>query len=430
MIVRKTLTLFLLFYIIIANAQDTIRIMQYNLLYYGANTSFCTQTNNNINDKDNALRQIINFVKPDIFSVNEISTKQEYHQRILDSILNINQKTLFKKANITNYSSSIIGNGFFYNSDKFYLYKEYALLGGTRDFNIYTLYYKTPELSWSNDTVFINCIVVHLKAGSTETDIASRDDEAKVIMEHLNAVNRKGNYFLMGDFNVYKSNEAPFQRFVNHSNTNIRFYDPLQQLGKWSQNQTYSSIHTQSTHTSSTCHVGGGMDDRFDFILTTMPVLTGEYHIKYIPKSYVTLGQDGKRYKKSLIDSPTNTSAPQNIITALYNMSDHLPVYIDVEVNQKPANIIKTDENPFAVEIAQNDLNEITLHIHNKLNDNLVINIYNMQGILVYSNTTTFTAPYTQYTINKLKNLNSGIYIINISGCKNFSVSKKILISI
>ena len=34
----------------------------------------------------------------------------------------------------------------------------------------------------------------------------------------------------------------------------------------------------------------------------------------------------------------------------------------------------------FAVEIAQNELNEITLHIHNKLNDNLVINIYNMQG--------------------------------------------------
>jgi hypothetical protein len=39
-------------------AQDTIKIMQYNLLNYGNTTSWCTTENNNMNDKDIYLKNM------------------------------------------------------------------------------------------------------------------------------------------------------------------------------------------------------------------------------------------------------------------------------------------------------------------------------------------------------------------------------------
>jgi len=427
MIFYKLILFFLLTYSLFVNAQDTIRIMQYNLLYYGANTSFCNQTNNNINTKDDALRQIIDYVKPDIFAVNEISTNPIHHQRILDSILNRNQTQLYKKADVTNYSSSIIGNGLFYNSEKLSIYNEYAILGGTRDFNVYTLFYNSPDLSWSSDTAFITCIVVHLKAGFSQSDVTARNDEAKIIMEHLHALNRSGNYILMGDLNVYDSDEPSFQRFISHTNSNIRFYDPIHKIGSWSQNPTYANYHTQSTHTQSACHVGGGMDDRFDFIMTTMPMLTGSHHVKYVQQSYVTLGQDGQRFKKTLIDEPLNVSAPWNVIMSLYVMSDHLPVYLDFAINQTPASIQELAQNPFAVEIEQIETDEFILHIYSEFNDKLSISIYNIQGIKLLHQSLYYTAPYTQHTLSH-KTLASGIYIFHITNNRGDRQVKKLYI--
>ena len=39
-------------------------------------------------------------------------------------------------------------------------------------------------------------------------------------------------------------------------------HDPLQQLGKWGQNQTTLLYIHNLLILQSTCHVGGGMDDR------------------------------------------------------------------------------------------------------------------------------------------------------------------------
>ena len=55
-------------------AQDTLTVMQYNLLYYGNyNTGYasCFETNNNTQLKDECIRTILNYIKPDILTVNE-----------------------------------------------------------------------------------------------------------------------------------------------------------------------------------------------------------------------------------------------------------------------------------------------------------------------------------------------------------------------
>ena len=38
---------------------DTLKVMQYNLLNYGNNTSYCNATNNNISNKDSYIRTIL-----------------------------------------------------------------------------------------------------------------------------------------------------------------------------------------------------------------------------------------------------------------------------------------------------------------------------------------------------------------------------------
>ncbi|MFW6020419.1 MAG: hypothetical protein ACOCPM_07545, partial [Bacteroidales bacterium] len=55
--------------------QDTLKLMQYNLLYYGKNTDFCTQ---NIDTKNQDLSRIVQHIKPDILGVNELDGEGAY----------------------------------------------------------------------------------------------------------------------------------------------------------------------------------------------------------------------------------------------------------------------------------------------------------------------------------------------------------------
>jgi len=92
-------------------------VLQYNLLNYGNYTSYCTQINNNINEKDEYIRTIIDYVKPDIFSVNEISNSQAIHQRLLDNDLNVNGIVYYRMANFIEVADSYIVNMLYFNSE-------------------------------------------------------------------------------------------------------------------------------------------------------------------------------------------------------------------------------------------------------------------------------------------------------------------------
>ncbi len=323
--------------------------MHYNLLYYGVTIFDCNSTSNNINKKNAALRDILNYTKPDIFTVNEISKYISYHDQILDSCLNINGINYYARAELTNFSNTVIVNQLYYNTQKFGLKSEYALVGGDRDINVYKLYYKSPELAWSTDTVFLTIIVGHLASGSDPEAANMRNNEATLVMNHIASLPNPHNYLFQGDFNLYGASEPAFQKMINNNNANIRFYDPVNKIGEWSSNSTYAAYHTQSTHTISNCFIGGGMDDRFDFILASLPIIMETYRVKYVPGSYTTVGQDGLHYNSAINDPPTNTSAPSNVIQALYDMSDHLPVYLDLKINQTPAGIESSSPADFTV---------------------------------------------------------------------------------
>ena len=61
-------------------AQDTLKVMHYNLLMYGNNSGWCNENNNDVDEKNLNLQTIIDYVKPDIFTVNELSENTFYHE--------------------------------------------------------------------------------------------------------------------------------------------------------------------------------------------------------------------------------------------------------------------------------------------------------------------------------------------------------------
>lgn len=317
------------------SAQDTLTVMQYNLTQYGLYYGGCDATTNSYLDKEGYLKTIVAATLPDILTVEEVSQDVTYHDRLLNFVMNTDGRNWYSRGTRTNYSNSDIVNEIFYDNRKVTMYKQVALATVYRDINLYTFYINTPDLATSSDTAWLTCIVMHLKAGSTIGDASDRTTMVNVVMNYLNALNKAGNYLIMGDFNVYTSDEDCYQALINHANANIRFYDPINMPGDWNNNSSFASVHTQSTHTADNgCMATGGLDDRFDIILGSLDIITGGKYVKYIPSSYHALAQDGLHYNKALTDAPTNTLVSSTVLNALYNNSDHLPVILQLLVDK------------------------------------------------------------------------------------------------
>jgi len=424
--VKKPISILLLFFAVWPTlAQDTITVMQYNLLYYGFNTSFCTSQNNNVDLKDQYLSTIINHVNPDVFSVNELGRGQENVERILNNVLNTGGQNRFSAATYTNTTNSTIVNILFYDHNKFTLYFEAVVASVVRDINLYTLYYNDEEMLAAGDTIFLTSIVAHFKAGSSSADQQTRTAEAQAVMAYINSSNIRGNLLFMGDFNMNSSFEQAFQHITFHPNETIRFFDPINKPGQWYNNPDMAAYHTQSTRTGShSCFAPGGLDDRYDLILASHAVMHGYMGLEFIEGSYKALGQDGNRFNQSLI-SPVNNSAPQAVIEALYGMSDHLPVIMQMRTGD-----IMVNTHPFAdfrSEIRYNNPVKNILQIHfSRASQPLDISLYSITGEKVFS------IPEKEFFAGETLSLDfsglpSGIYFIRIEGNNVHPYASKII---
>lgn len=318
------------------SAQDTLRVMHYNLLYYG-NSSFCNESNNNTDMKDAFLRTLIEYVKPDIFTVNEMSYLDTYQTRVLNDVFGQMGYAHFEMAEAPNLAGASIVNQLYYNSDKLVLKSQGVAQAHIRDINVYNLYSKTEDLV-DGDTIFIHCIVAHLKSSTGSDNEAERLLMVGNTLDYLEENGTFGNYLFMGDFNFYESSESGFQRMITNDDPVFKFYDPVNAIGDWHNNWEFGDVHTQSTRTENNCGASGGMDDRFDFIMINKVINDQTAKVSYLDDSYWALGQDGERLNGSIADPP-NTSLPAYMIDALLGMSDHLPVIMDLVI-----------DNPFGVD--------------------------------------------------------------------------------
>ncbi len=302
--IKKTVSIFL-FAIVSIFAQDSFRVMTYNLLNYPSKIA---------STRNPYFKQVVEYVNPDILVVQE-----------MESIIGV---SLFLEQVLdTNYTGGGFIDGYTTDNAIFFKHSKFDFLDNTpiktalRDISQLTMVHRSTL-----DTLLIYS--AHLKASDGSVNEQKRLAEVtnlRAVTDKL-PVGRK--YILVGDFNVYSAYEPAFQKLLDNSFSGY-FLDPINKIATWHNSSLFRSIHTQSTRTTSRPDEGstGGMDDRFDFILISQAVKdSGGF--TYIPGTYTSVGNDGNHFNRALNELP-NAVVSDEVATALYYSSDHLPVYAD-----------------------------------------------------------------------------------------------------
>ncbi len=394
-------TILFLLFTNLSFGQDTIRVMYYNILKFPTDYP----------EKVDTLRKIIQYVQPDLFLVQELQTNAAANL-ILSNSLNVFGTTHYEKAVF--YNGPDTDNMLFYNSDKFTLYSQHQITTPLRDISEYIVYYNDPNLSASSDTIFLNLYSCHLKAGDTSQD--ERNVEAITFKNYLDTRTNLENVIFGGDFNVYTSDEPAFITLTTYGKT---LYDPIDRLGNWHNNIAFVDIHTQSTRTTSLSDGGatGGMDDRFDIILTSFDALNLKKGIGYIPNTYKAVGQDGLRFNGTML-SPSNTVVPDSVSRALYYMSDHLPIIMDFEVDYTFNSVKNNDVSK--IEMYYSSINN-TVKLNKEI-QNFYCSLFDLSGKNVFQkhfqNTDEIVLP---------NNLHNGLYIFYLVDENKVSTLKLVI---
>lgn len=399
--------------------KDTIRIMQYNLLNYG-------NAANPVSYKNIRLKTIVQYVNPDIFGANEIRNLSTLPQEITDSVLGAG----WSHGTYMNTNNEVQVNMLFWKTAKFGLKSQVSISHQLRDIIAFNLYYK-DTITHPHDTVFLTVIVAHLRASNTSQDAASRAAETQTVVDYLDNLNKGGNYIFMGDMNLYTSNEDAYQNIVTNPNLKARLYDPINRPGDWSGDASFSDIHTQSTRSGSLSDGGasGGLDDRFDHQVVSGFIMNDSAGVKYIPGTYHTAGQDGQHFNKSVNASPVNAAVPANVAQALYEMSDHLPVYANYQITPgyQPASGSGIEQVLLTADAVQ-VVNPVHDVLDIRWNNNLAghklhLQLFSLMGRPVFEADEMVTELHRQTQINAA----AGMYLLYITDDKGNRIVKKLL---
>ncbi|MDX2188713.1 MAG: T9SS type A sorting domain-containing protein [Bacteroidota bacterium] len=389
---------------------DTVTVMHYNLMQYNVVSGpSCTPPTAAV--RNPYLTSILGYVKPDVLIVNEMNDNEASADVILSAVTAAGG-SLFKRAAYFLEPQDQLNTMLYYNSAKLQLTNTTVIGCSPRHAMLYQLKHigTVPGITFKGSDVFITFVSIHLKASSTASDAADRATCANNIINFLNKNYEKtNNYIIQGDFNLYNSSEAAYQAFLNTIN-GIHFVDPLNRPGTWSVNSSFADIHTQSTRLNGTeCFAGGGSDDRFDFILPNKSVLNDSLYAGYIPNSYKAIGQNGTHFNQS-VNAGSNTAAPLGILNALYNVSDHLPVVLKLNITLStiPSSIAKI--NPALVPLVMKGP-----YLYGVNNYFQILNTYNtVSGTVLLSTGTQMTIAGTNTHLTKIGV--NGSYPVTVSG--------------
>lgn len=430
---RYSLLFFLLWFGINLQAQDTLTVMQYNLLYYGNyNSAYagCNESTNNTQMKDECIQTILNHVKPDILTVNEFGATQTILDNFIRHNLNINGVTYWESDNIINYHNSDIINHIFFDSRKMGLKRHAVIRTAIRDIDAYEMYFKTAGLA-AGDTTKLVCVVAHLKAGNTSTDEGKRRAMVQNAMDFIDENYPNDNVLIMGDFNMYSSSESAYRLMTqNYYNHDILFVDPLYHVGgvgNWHNNSQYAPYHTQATaaSTNNPCRSGGGLDDRFDMILMSDEIYMGFNRIRYLDNSYRAVGNDGNHHNRS-VNEGYNSAVPAEVADALFNSSDHLPITMKMQVypgfgvNELPLESLQATVSPNPI------TDKARISFFNPRESQLRMEILNLQGQTVMLQEV-HAEQGSQQMEWTLQDLTPGFYLIRLTSNEGWQQTLKVV---
>ena len=315
----------LLFFSISCYSQNTIKTMFYNVLWF-------PELNPNRID---LLQEVLQDYEPDIFMVCELQS-QEGADAILNIGLNGDGNSNFSAAP---YFENQSGGGnlqqaLFYRNDMFVLENTEIINTPVRDINKYTLLLNTANQD--TNPIRIYAYVTHLKSSQGGANQQLRLSMVEAFVNDTQQLEEDAYVLFAGDFNIYTSTEPAYLEILDQTN-NIAMADPINTPGAWNNNEDFTAVHTQSTRTSSSGFgggAGGGLDDRFDFIMVSQNMMT-DSNLGYKADSYKAYGNNGNCYNNDINDINCGGVYNQVIRDALYNMSDHLPVVMELETDQE-----------------------------------------------------------------------------------------------
>jgi endonuclease/exonuclease/phosphatase family metal-dependent hydrolase len=315
----------LLFFSISCFAQNTVKTMFYNVLEF-------PELNPN---RITLLQDILQDYSPDIFMVCELQS-QEGADVILNVGLNSNGNSNYSAAP---YFENQSGGGdlqqaLFYRNDMFVLENTEIINTPVRDINKYTLLLNTA--SQDTNPIRIYAYVTHLKSSQGSANQQLRLSMVEAFVNDTQQLEDDAFVLFAGDFNIYTSTEPAYLEILDQTNS-VAMEDPIDTPGAWNNNEDFRAVHTQSTRTSSSGFgggAGGGLDDRFDFIMVSQNMMTNP-NLQYKTDSYKAYGNNGNCYNNNINDINCGGLYNQIIRDALYNMSDHLPVVMELVTDQE-----------------------------------------------------------------------------------------------
>ena len=308
------------------------RIMTYNLLNYDDD-----------NSREDDYITIIDFVNPNIIIAEEVQSQAGF-SHFKSDVLDVVNPNEWSGATFTNQSASQ-DIALYYQHDFFTFIStsivNTAQSSGTRDVIEWVMMHNDSEIEF-------RIYGVHLKASSGDENAQQRLAEVTILRDYLNTFPAGSDFIVAGDFNIYShspTSEPAFDMLTSDlDDNNGRLFDPIDRIGYWHNNSSYSDVHTQSSRGGNF----GGMDDRFDWLFTSESLLNEESEMHYISGTYWAVGNDGNHFNQSINDG-NNSSVSDAVANALYDASDHLPVYMDVWFNDlvfSDAGIVITEIMP------------------------------------------------------------------------------------
>ncbi len=349
---RAGVSVCLLAIAILMAATDTahaqLRIVQYNV-----NNSDPAQTGPR-NGMDTVLSAINasakgGFARPiDLLvleEANSVSTTGAAYASLLNTITG---GTSYARSTV---DGSTTGSGrpiAVYNSASLQLIGEARIgsISGTASQPRQTMRYQFRPVGYESSADFY-VYASHFKASSGGANEAERTIEARAIRANADALGQGARIIYAGDFNFYTSSEAGFQTLTGTGNGQA--FDPVNRVGSWSNSASFKDVHTQSPATTAAFdgQVTGGMDDRFDFQLVTGEVLDGR-GFDYVSSSYWAFGNTATHALNGAITTGSaaslaavipgyTTSQASGVLTALAQVTDHIPVVADYQLPAKMA---------------------------------------------------------------------------------------------
>ncbi|MFZ1688166.1 MAG: hypothetical protein WAU70_12125 [Flavobacteriales bacterium] len=323
----RCLPLLLLLFAHAVKAQDTLRVMAYNLLDF---------PDPNPAGKVDTLAGILAWHPVDLLIAEEVHDANGA-QMVLDQALNANGVDRFSMATFipqqsASWTTIKLTQIIYYDHNKLGLRDQTFLYTDVRDINVYTLYLRDNGI-FQGDTTFITVVGLHLKASNDQSDIDDRTNMVGILMDHLATLPAGRHVIIGGDFNIYTGNETAFSTLLTQAG-NIQIADPLDLGGSDWYGSSYAGICTQSTRVNTLFGdgAGGGLDDRFDMLLTSDELLNGGSDLHLVPGSYRPLGNSGTCWNDNITDCSTSQT-PYSILRKLYYMSDHLPITLKLASN-------------------------------------------------------------------------------------------------